>query len=214
MKIHIVTLLMVMLFGPLSFFSQKQFEGEIEYEISYLNVTEKMDAVVSKLPYKVIFVAKGTSYKLISKIEDRPDQIQIMHNHDGSGYVLMNILGQQIALENELEEVRKANSEYFKSEIINEDESKKILGFNCKSAIICSSLDTTSVFFTDKFASPEYKYINLKGLPLEYTIQLDEFVIQANAVSVDKRNVEDFEFLAPQGYMIMNKSELEEFFKM
>lgn len=212
LRLFSIACFITLLGGPI--LGQVQFEGEIEYEITYLEISKEMESISNLLPKKVTFITKGNSYKMINHIEGRADQIQIMHNHDGSGYLLLDFLGHKIALKNDELAVRKSNADHFSSSVIRENDQKSILDFNCISASVCTSKDTTSVYYTNEYVSPEYKYVNLKGLPLEYTSKSNGMVIHVKAISVNKRKVEFFEFDVPYEYKKMNKEELEEIFRM
>ena len=194
--------------------AQSYFEGEITYEIEYIIIPDHMKEIQAYLPNEMILLSKGTKYKTINKIPNRTDQINIMNNFDGTGFLLIDFLGHKIALANDVQEVHKANALYFQSELENFEEEKEILGLNCKKARLISKGDTTDAYFSQKVLSPEFKYVKLKGLPLEYTCNQDGLVMNVKAVKFKERTVSESEFLIPADYKQMSKDQLEDLFKL
>lgn len=193
---------------------QSYFEGEILYSVEYLSIPDDMKNIKDYLPTEMQLLSKGTKYKTISLIPGKTDQVVIMDNFDGSGYMLMEFLGHKIALSNDPSEVRKINALYFQSEIISEDGSKEFLGYDCQKAKLINEKDTTDLFYTTEHLSPEFKYSKLKGLPLEYTSHEGDLVIKVVAIKVTPKEVSDLEFVIPEDYEEMTREKLQEMFEM
>lgn len=213
-KILIFNFLLLLIFSGINSDAQSYFEGEIIYDIEYLSIPDDMKEIQAYLPNQMILLSKGTKYKTINKIPNRTDQINIMNNFDGSGFLLIDFLGHKIALANDVQEVHKANALYFQSELENYTEEKEIMGLNCKKARIISEGDTTDAYFFQKVLSPEFKYVKLKGLPLEYTTNQDGLLMNVKAVKFKERTVSESEFLIPSDYKKMSKDQLEDLFKL
>ena len=207
-------LLCSLVLSSLSIFAQDYFEGEISYTIEYLQVPEGMKEMQNFLPTKMKFMAKGTQYKVVNEIPEKDDQVNVMNNFDGSGFLLMNFLGHKIALINDPEEVHKENAVYFQAEVEDLNEEKDLLGYECEKVRFICDGDTSEVYFTSDFLSPEYKYMKLKGLPLEYVSSKDGLILKVTATEIEEKEISEIEFVIPTDYEEMTKDELEELFEM
>jgi len=133
--------------------------------------------------------------------------------------VLMDMMGQKIAVQSTPEEVQSELDKGPKTSVNVTGETKDILGYTCKKAIITFEGEDTEVivYYTDElgtkalnFDNPQFKDID--GLMLEYEIPEEEFNMQFTAVSIEKTNVDDSAFTIPEGYQIKTIEEMKGMF--
>jgi GLPGLI family protein len=133
--------------------------------------------------------------------------------------VLMDMMGQKIAVQSTPEEVQSELDKGPKTSVNVTGETKDILGYTCKKAIITFEGEDTEVivYYTDElgtkalnFDNPQFKDID--GLMLEYEIPEEEFNMQFTAVTIEKTNVDDSAFTIPEGYQIKTIEEMKGMF--
>ena len=133
--------------------------------------------------------------------------------------VLMDMMGQKIAVQSTPEEVQSELDKGPKTSVNVTGETKDILGYTCKKAIITFEGEDTEVivYYTDElgtkalnFDNPQFKDID--GLMLEYEIPEEEFSMQFTAVTIEKTNVDDSAFTIPEGYQIKTIEEMKGMF--
>ena len=191
--------------------SSQKFEGKITYSIDY-ELPEIMEAQRSMLPTEMITYCKKKS----SRVEQKTtmgDQIVISNIENGESTILMNMMGQKMAIE-----VGKQNNKESTPSITYSNENKTIAGYKCKKAtytvFIEEQQDSISM---DLYYTPEIppiynaQFKELKGLPLEYTINTQGMTMTFEAKSVENTKLSKSLFEIPKDYEIMS---LDAFKKM
>ena len=115
--------------------SSQKFEGKISYSIDY-ELPEIMEAQRSMLPTEMITYCKKSS----SRVEQKTamgDQIVISNIENGESTLLMNMMGQKMAIE-----VGKQSSKETTPSITYSNENKTIAGYKCNKAIQLYALKT------------------------------------------------------------------------
>ncbi|MFL2570924.1 MAG: hypothetical protein ACJ0QL_03490 [Parvicellaceae bacterium] len=195
------------------FYGQK-FEGTITYTLDY-ELPEMMEAQRSMLPTNMITHCK----KEYSRVEQKTamgEQIVITNNENGASTLLMNMMGQKMAIEvSQADQKPKSSSNPV---ITYYEETKKIAGYDCKKAsytvYVEEQKDSVSI---DLFYTPEIPVIynsqfeNLKGLPLEYSLNTQGMTMEFVANKVDVKKLSKTLFEVPKDY---EKITLEEFKSM
>jgi len=98
------------------------------------------------------------------------------------------------------------------------DETKEILGFDCKKAIIYDEEGNEAIYwYTEEIALPdtEQKYINEKipGMPLEFSVEQPQFKMVFKAIEYDdkvKKAKEVFDIKVPEGYTEKSMDEIQQ----
>jgi GLPGLI family protein len=132
---------------------------------------------------------------------------------------LLDMMGQKIAIQSTPEDIQSEMDKGPKTNVNITGETKDILGYTCKKAVITFEGEETEiiVYFTEElgtkelnFDNPQFKDIN--GVMLEFEMPNEQFSMKFNAVSVEKKNIEDTEFAIPEGYQIKTKEEMQGMF--
>jgi len=195
----------------------KEFKGVITYKVT-LTGSGVTDEMKNYMPKTMTLSIKGN--------KSRSEMVMMMGKtvsiSDGDAkttIVLMDMMGQKIAVQSTPEEVQSELDKGPKTSVNVTGETKDILGYTCKKAIITFEGEDTEVivYYTDElgtkalnFDNPQFKDID--GLMLEYEIPEEEFNMQFTAVSIEKTNVDDSAFTIPEGYQIKTKEELKSMF--
>ena len=195
----------------------KEFKGVITYKVTLTGsgVTEEMK---NYMPKTMTLSIKGN--------KSRSEMVMMMGKtvsiSDGDAkttIVLMDMMGQKIAVQSTPEEVQSELDKGPKTSVNVTGETKDILGYTCKKAIITFEGEETEiiVYYTDElgsaamnFDNPQFKDID--GMMLEFEIPNEQFSMQFTATSIEKKNVEDSEFTIPEGYQVKTKEEMQGMF--
>ena len=211
MKKYIIYLLFLL--ATSTFYSQK-FEGTITYSLDY-ELPEIMEPQRSMLPSEMITYCK----KEFSRVEQKTamgDQIVITNTKSGGSTLLMNMMGQKMAilLSNEGANEKTDN----KPTITYFDETKSIAGYSCKKAAYTIFNDQEQdsvlidVYYSDEIPSTyNAQFKHLAGLPLEYTINTQGMTMSFIAKEISKNKLSKDLFVIPNDY---EKISLEDFKSM
>jgi GLPGLI family protein len=195
----------------------KEFKGVITYKITVegSGVTDEMRTMMPKTMVMSIKGNKARSEMVMSMGKT----ISITDGDTKSTITLMDMMGQKIAIQSNYDEIMKDMAESPDVKVEVTSETKDILGYVCKKAIITNPKDETEVivYFTEELGSKELNFDNpqfkdINGVMLEFEIPSEMFTMHFTAVSVEKKNVEDSEFTIPDGYQIKTKEEMKGMF--
>jgi len=197
--------------------SNKDFKGEIQYKINYegSGVTDEMKTMMPKTMTMTIKGNKARSEMIMSMGKT----VSISDGDLKSAITLMDMMGQKIAIQSTNEDIMKEMAESPEVKVEVTSETKDILGYICKKAIITNTEDDMEliVYFTEKLGSKELNFDNpqfkdINGVMLEFEIPNESFSMHFTAVSVEKKSVDDSEFTIPNGYQIKTKKEMKSMF--
>lgn len=210
--------LLLAIFALISFQTfAKEFKGVITYKITVegSGVTEEMKTMMPKTMVMSIKGNKARSEMVMSMGKT----VSITNGDDKSTITLMDMMGQKIAIQSNYDEIMKDMAESPEVKVEVTSETKDILGYSCKKAVITNTTDDTEliVYFTEELGSKELNFDNpqfkdINGVMLEFEIPSEMFNMHFTAVSVEKKNVEDSEFTIPDGYQIKTKEEMKGMF--
>jgi GLPGLI family protein len=195
----------------------KEFKGVITYKISIegSSVTDDMKAM---MPKTMTMTVKGNKSRM-EMIMGMGKTVTITDGDAKSSISLFDMMGQKIAIKSSPEEMMKEMADAPEVKVEVTSETKDIMGYTCKKAIITSVEDDMEiyVYFTEElgskelnFGNPQFKDIN--GLMLEFEMPNEMFSMHFVAVSVEKKNVDDSEFAIPEGYQEKTKEEMKGMF--
>ena len=215
-KIILVALIPVLLS---SFVPAKDFTGTIVYNITYdmENMDSQMAAYLPKT-MKLTIKAPMSRSELVMSMGTN---ISIYNSDDRTGITLMDMMGQKFAIKIKPEEVDKEIDEAGDVEVVKLDETKEILGYTCKKAIVkVKDLGTElTVFYTDELSTglenannPMFKDID--GMMLEFQMSQNGMNMHFTAVNIDKKKVSDSVFDVPDGYEEISKEDMQSKFGM
>lgn len=198
-------------------FAQK-FEGTIIMGIEYDNLPPEYEAYESMLPKENVLKVKGNK----SRVEIPSmggEQIVIMDSDKKEGVMLMNLMGQKIAMKMGPEDFKAteeaAKEDKSKTEITNE--TKKIAGYKCTKAIVTDEEgEEVEIWFTKEIPTVASENNKLKGsidgFPMQYSMERQGMSMIVTVTKVDKGTISDTEFETPEGYQEMSQEDLKGMF--
>jgi GLPGLI family protein len=195
----------------------KEFKGVITYKITVegSGVTEEMKTM---MPKTMIMTIKGNKARS-EMVMSMGKTISITDGDNKTATTLMDMMGQKIAVQSNYEEIMKEMADSPEAKVEITSETKEIAGYTCKKAIVTIPEDDLEiiVYYTEElgtsalnFDNPQFKDIN--GVMLEFEMPNEAFSMHFTAITVEKKNVEDSEFIIPEGYQIKTQEELKSMF--
>jgi len=213
-----LNLLLLTLFTLFSFQTfAKEFKGVITYKITVegSGVTDEMKNIMPKTMTMTIMGNKARSEMVMSMGKT----ISITDGDTKETITLMDMMGQKIAIKSNYDEIKADLEKSSKVKVEITSETKDILGYVCKKAIVTNLEDDSEiyVYYTEElgssalnFDNPQFKDIN--GVMMEFEIPNEQFTMKFSAVSVEKKSVSESEFTIPEGYQIKTKEEMQGMF--
>lgn len=219
MKKIIVVLVVVLIPVFISGFTPpKEFTGTIVYNISY--DTEKMDPqMAAYLPKTMKMTVKAPMSRMEMSM-GMGKNITIFDSDTRAGVSLVDMMGMKIAVKTTAEDMEKEIQEAGDVEVIKLDDTKEILGYTCKKAIVkVKGSSELTVYYTDEIDtgidnSSNVIFRDIEGMMLEFEMDQDGLQMHFVAVNIDKKKVSDDLFEIPEGYEEMTKEEMESRFGM
>ncbi len=215
--IILVSLLILSLNG----FSQKMFQGQIRYAISYegMGLNESMKAM---LPDEMVFFLKNNKSKSELKT-GMGDQITIFDGNNKTSISLMDFAGRKVAVKKSVDEINLERKKYNDIKVIFEEETKVIEGYLCKKVTIevnaadFNGENAFTVFYTDELGNTGINYGDplfnqIDGVMLEYEIKARGLLMRFSATEIKEEALADEIFSIPADYKEMTKDELKKLF--
>ncbi len=195
------------------------FQGIITYDITYES-DELSASDRAQLPTEMVVY--------ISDNKVRQDQTtafysfsQIFDFNDGSTIILMDVMGQKIAVKQSKEEFEEAMemAEIKEPEIKFVDETKQIAGYRSKKAELIMDGDVVDVFYTDELDVPEKinentEFKGIKGLLMDYTVIKEGLIMTTTVREINSSRVAAHKFKIPDDYELKTAEELGGMFGM
>lgn len=208
-----LTAFMMLSFSTLA----KEFKGVITYKITVqgAGITEEMK---NMMPKTMTMTIKGNKART-EMIMSMGKTISISDGDAKTSIALIDMMGQKIAIQSTTEDIaaEMENSPEVKVEMTGE--TKEILGYQCKKAVITIPEEDMEffVYFTEELGSKELNFDNpqfkdINGVMLEFEMPNEEFSMKFIATAVEKKNVDDSQFVIPEGYQIKTKDEMKGMF--
>ncbi len=127
--------------------------------------------------------------------------------------LLMDLMGNKLAMESTKTEVEKQNSDSKKAVVkLVDGETKKVAGYDCKKAILSTPDEKDMiVWYSDKIKSNGSWYFQMseiKGFPLEFSMKTGEISVRMTAKEVRMENVADAEFTVSSDYKVMSQADM------
>lgn len=203
-----LTLTLALLLSLVSF-SQEDFEGVIQYEISYDDMNDQMKAMESMLPNKMTVEVKDGMAKTIQPNPMGSETVVISNNETGETLTLMDMMGTKIALKTSSEDLEKQQEEN-EVEIEYVDETEEIAGYTCKKAIVTSAEGSeVIVFYTEELPGANVGSVKqVKGFPMKMEINQEMFTMVSKVTSVEKKKVKKIKMEVPEDYSLKTQEEL------
>lgn len=214
--ISIGIILFAILFQSFVFAGGKPFEGVITYKISYpeSKFTESQLAMFPKL---MTISVKGTKSKT-EMSTGMGNQTEITDYAEKTKVALLDMMGQKFAIKETSEELQKEIEKEPVPKIEITSETKTIIGYSCKKAIVTTEQDgektTYEVWFTGDLGSKDINFDNplykdIDGMLMEFSMKQPQFTMKFTVSSIEKKSVSAKEFEIPADYKLTTKEELK-----
>lgn len=209
-------LLLVTVFSVSSFAQKgKPFKGIITYSISYegedLDPTQK-----AQMPSEMKLYIKDGLMKQES-ISGMGKQSAISDFATKTQTILIDMMGQKLAIKTTAEETEKALSEAPKVTFEAATETKDVAGYKCKKMEITDDKENTvSFYYTEDLGvdNPNWAtpYSEIKGLLMEYSAVQADLTITYKATLVETGKVKNSDFIIPPGFKELTSEEAKAMF--
>jgi GLPGLI family protein len=193
------------------------FEGVIIYKITVTGA-DVSDDIKAMLPQSATLIIKGDKSRMEMSM-GMGKTVGIADADSKTAITLMDMMGQKFAIKMNNDDIIKEMGNTTNISVEMTNETKKILGYTCKKAIITRKDDSTKLtaYFTDELGTRDINFDNplfskINGVMLEYEMPNQMFTMHYQAVSVEKKNVDDSEFKIPDGYKVKTKKEINRMF--
>lgn len=209
---RIIVLFIALFIATSSLYSQKNFSGVIKYAISYESENVNPDNEKNNiLPKEMIVTYREVKSK--TEIQNSLGRSIIIGDSETQTTIILIEAGDsKLAVRNSKDEREKALSDMPDVLLRYTDETKTILGFNCKKVEVIQGDKKLEAYFTEDIKIDKVNWQNefkdIKGVLLEYTQISDDVSTRYIATSVNKQKVKKKEFDIPKDYKIVTKKEL------
>ena len=216
-----VTLLLITMVSlmPLAMAQKVPFTGTIVFDVKTVgDVPEQAAAMmpteetVKMTPDKMVAIMHSSMMD-IKTIQDATSQVSNM---------LMDMMGQKLNIENTAAQLADQKK---KAGIVTTfkatTDTKTILGYNCKRAIMTvksnQGAETSSdIYYSEDFDISKFTYGSafpeVNGLPLEFTMNQGPFSMKVTAKSIKKENIPASEFAIPTDFKKVSQDDLQTIF--
>ena len=214
-----VVLMILGIANPLLAGKKKQFTGKITYTISYEG--KQVEGAAEGMLPTIMMVYIGDGFKKDVLFTSMGKQIVISNLENKSKTTLIDMMGQQFAIESSFAEIQQENEREPDAGLEYTSETKEIAGYQCKKLIIRFKDDegkTTSegiAWFTEEllvdpnlnFEQKNFK--DIKGVMMEFEMEMGQGMkMKFMATEVEKKKVPAKDFEIPASYKKVTREEL------
>jgi GLPGLI family protein len=189
------------------------FSGVITYEITYPG-SELDPATAGQLPTAMTIYVSPEKRKQ-TMTTSMMTQSTIVDNKEKKMVMLLDVMGQKMAIRSSQEEISKKIEEKGKPKIKVTEETKEIAGYKCRKAeVTADDSETPGIYwFTDEingdYSNWEQGMDEIKGMLMEYQVTTNNITMKMTAKTIEKKKVKDTEFMVPSDYKEMTADELK-----
>ena len=193
-------------------------EGHVSYKIDCVSDNPDMQMAVSMLQGSTmeIYFYEGLTRSEM-KMGTMMNIVTLTNEKTQDFLMLMSGMIGKNAILTTLDEINKEKGETPEMEITLVEETKEIMGYMCKKAVLTAEDGSESVFWYTpdiKVAAKGQSYLNeqVPGFPLEYEINNAGFKMVLTVTSIEKKIKKAgdlFDFKIPEGYKKMTLEQLK-----
>lgn len=191
-----------------SVIAQKSFEGTVNFGITYTDMPDEMKQYESMMPKEMTLKIKGDKSRM-EQNSAMGSTTTITDDKAKKVTILMNMMGQKIAMEQSTSEDKEDES----LKINYLDGTKKIAGYTCKKAEIThpEMEEAMIVYYTEEISGTKTnaQFKGLKGFLMEYTIENQGMIMTIAAKEVKEEKISNAEFTIPSDYESMTEEEFK-----
>jgi hypothetical protein len=195
-------------------------EGSIVYEITYLD-DEQDNPLIALLPKTM--TTKFKDNNTLSTIEGFFGTFKLIYlsnYNDGLNYSILRILDKKYVYQFDTSQVPAGYNDMNNIKIEKTDEKVEIAGFKCNTVkAVCPEISTEPliIYYTEqiKILSPNSNnpFKEIQGVLMGFQVKIAGINMKFLAKEVIKEEIDDKEFVTPDGYNQVSKNELEEILK-
>jgi len=198
-------LLSIVLAFVFNWVSAQDFEGKIETVMTYVDNEDIKD--VTKVPLTTEFTVKGERTKIKTNLAQLNIEMLIIVDHKKERATMAcGAYGYGVVVDMGKDHFGpKSTKEY---QIKYTKQTKKILGYTCKKAIVYKSNLVQEVWYTKsltKLQEGELPYID--GFVMEYNDIINDSKVKFTVTSIKKKSIQDEAFNPPVEYVQMSKED-------
>lgn len=192
-------------------------EGVIEYKISYPDV-KKSSFMADFMPRTMVMKFKDGTYTTNLSAGMGMFKSQFICDKDDDSFIQkVKLINKKYALKLEGDHISTSLKNRPQLSVKLTDESKKILGYDCKKATITVKGDTSdfdfNVFYTDQIdiETPNWctEFAGIDGVLLEYQYKKYDIVMKFTAKKITFQEISDEEFVLEEDYELISEEEME-----
>jgi len=189
--------------------AQSNFEGKIIYTITYTDMPAEMKGYEAMLPKDITIQIKGNKSR-VEQNQMMGKNVVVSDMDQKNGFMEMDMGGQKLRMNISTAEFTDESSKMSNIEYL--DETKTILGYPCKKAIMKdeSGQLAMTVYYTDKINNKaQMEFIGLKGFPLEYSMTQQNMSMQMVVTDISEEVISDAIFEKSDGYKDISQADLQ-----
>jgi GLPGLI family protein len=189
--------------------SAQDFEGVIEYEITYEELDDQMKPYEAMMPKSSTVEIKGDMARVITPNPATGGSNTVITNSKTQEAItLMDIMGNKVALKSDAEAKDEDNPE-----VEYEEETKEIQGYTCKKATVEADGTEMTIYYTEELPSINLDNTgSIKGFPMELTMENSMMTMVQKVKSMERKEVKEIKMEVPKDYKLVTKEELKEMF--
>lgn len=189
--------------------AQSNFEGKIIYTITYTDMPAEMKGYEAMLPKDITIQIKGNKSR-VEQNQMMGKNVVVSDMDQKNGFMEMDMGGQKLRMNISTAEFTDESNKMSNIEYL--DETKTILGYPCKKAIMKdeSGQMAMTVYYTDKINNKaQMEFIGLKGFPLEYSMTQQNMSMQMVVTDISEESISDANFEKSDGYKDISQADLQ-----
>lgn len=219
-KVTLLFVTLTMLMSSCAIFQgggkEQSFIGKVKYKIEYPESNIPPQAQ-GQLPDNSTLYIKGNQSKteMISAMMTRNT---IKDAEAMKAVTLLEVMGQKFAIEQTKEEILEERNKKDTSELEFTENTKTIAGYEAREVIVKpEGEEPYSVYYTPEIGGKamnfdSHIFKNIDGLPLEFRIANEQFVMKMTATEISEEKVSSDAFEIPEGYEKVTMEELKNMF--
>ena len=211
-----IVAVIAILFPAFIYAGGKPFEGIITYKISYPD-SKISESQLAMFPKVMTISIKGNKSR-IDKSSGMGNQTIITNYSEKNRVVLIDIMGQKLAIKETTAEIQKENEKDPIGKIEITSETKTIVGYLCKKAIVTTEQDgektVYEAWFTSELGSKDINFDrsifkDIDGLLMEFSTKEDGNLQKLNVTGIEKKSISDKDFEIPPDFKLTTMEELK-----
>jgi GLPGLI family protein len=191
-------------------------EGEIEYQIEYLD-DERKNPFIMLLPRQMLTTfSNNSSHTRIEGFFGTFKLTYILNYKQQKNYTLLQIMDKKYVYQADINNLAFGYENMKNIHLNYTDKQKIIAGFNCKHAtayFFDGLTDTIEIYYTEeiKLDKPNLNnpFRNLNGVLMEFTVNLMGINMKVKTTKVNRKKVNENLYDMPNGYTKITLNEME-----